>query len=345
MNIIFLFLIRLISAICLYLFLAKANIYFTEFEQSIFVGGYRFLLVFAPLMAFFFPQKGVAVGFALAAASSLGFLIGSSVWLIVLLSLGLSSGGFLIKRQATETAKGAALNKMALSLGSIVSGLALMILPDNRSLFFVFMALLLGIASFGGILQSQEVSRIPFYNYERRFLPILTWVLCGISIGVRLFSLFVILPQYLINQLGELPLWYGWAVSLYSIAVMLSQLPALLNKQVRSFFWAASALFISCLLLTMPHIFAVETLPGCAIWCLLLVGEEVFAPYIDAEASQNNALLYKEIGVGIGGALSVWLMRSYHSPLWAGLLGACSIGLTFLLYRFKERAVDHLEKV
>ena len=65
----------------------------------------------------------------------------------------------------------------------------------------------------------------------------------------------------------------------------------------------------------------------------------MFAPYIDAEASKNKALLYKELGVGLGGAASVYLMRSFSSPLATGLSGCAALLLFFMLYRRSQTRV------
>lgn len=366
-----LFASRLVSAICLYLFLARANIYLTELEQAVLVSGYRFLLIFSPLLDFLFPKRAAFFGFLSAALACLFLCFHPSIILIFLFALGLSCGGFLIKKQAAETAQGAGFNKLALSLGSITAGGLLFFIPENRLLFFCFTGVLLTLSStiiffqknpvpLNSICKSQTSiqqsitnsfltvnskvfgsTETNIFNWKKdirtKNLSVSIWLFCGISIGIRVFGLFVILPQYLIHQLGALPSWYGFVIASYGAAVIISQMPAICKWKIRSFAVAVTALFLSCILLAFPQTFAVHHKICCLFWCWILAIEEIFAPYIDAEASKNEALLYKELGVGLGGALSVWMMRSFFSPQLTGLIGALALLFFFFFYRLQQK--------
>lgn len=332
------FIVRLVSAITLYLLLSKANVYFDEVGQSVLVGGYRFLLIFSPFLDYLFPHA-VFVGFLIACAALIGLYFEPSLLFIFLTTLGLSCGGFMIKKQAAETAQGAAFNKLALSLGSIVAGVLLFLIPDSRAVFFTVSSFLLICTCFIVYFCPRYSVGPQTLSYTTTVQSAMAWIFCGIGIGIRVFGMFVILPQYLIHQIGELPDWYGLVVSVYGIAVLASQLPAIYLTKTLSFKLSIAALFISCIVLALPQAFAAEYFVGSLFWCFLLVLEEMFAPYIDAEASKNKALLYKELGVGLGGAASVYLMRSFSSPLATGLSGCAALLLFFMLYRRSQTRV------
>lgn len=319
-----LFLIRLLSAICAYIFLAKANIYFTTLEHFVFVGGYRSLLLFSPLIIFLFKRRSSFIIFFISSICSEAILLTSVPSLhftfILMLSFGLSSGGYLIKRQATETAQKASFNKLALSFGSIISGFVISSVVDNQEFFIHFCSFLLFLsACLSYILSKNEINKNEKLNKEKP--NIYTKILfssVGVSIGIRVFGLFVIFPQYLLTVYDKLPTWYGFEMTVYSTLVIFSQLPAALKIKQFSFKTALVALFLSCIILSFPSLFFVQFLPGALLWSSLLALEEIFAPYIDKEASKNNCLLYKEIGMGTGAGLSVLIMRQLHSPLIIG---------------------------
>jgi len=335
-----LFLIRLFSAICAYIFLAKANIYFTTLEHFVFVGGYRSLLLFSPFIVFLFKSKSSFIIFLISAICSEAILLVSNPSFhflsIAMLSLGLSSGGYLIKQQAAETAQKASFNKLALCFGSIISGLIISTAVDNQPFFIHICSFLLFLsACLSFILSKKNIKGNE--NIKKRppslFLKIL-FLSVGISIGIRVFGLFVIFPQYLLTIYDKLPTWYGVEMTFYATLVILSQLPAAFKIKQFSFEIALFALFISCLILAFPSIFFVQFLTGALFWSSLLAIEEVFAPFIDKEASKYNCLLYKEIGMGVGAGISVLIMRQIHSPLVVGGIGAAFTLGAFLSIKY-----------
>lgn len=253
----------------------------------------------------------------------------------LLLTIGLSCGGFLIKQKAAESARSAAFNKLALSLGSISAGFLIYLIPDNQFVFLSLVTFLFACSAAINWPKSNNQNRSYFKSPNTNPKVVISWILLGIGIGIRVFGLFVILPQYLIVKLGALPTWYGTELSLYSSLVMLSQLPAIFKKKSFSFSSSLIALVVSCIILAFPGLFQIQLWWGCILWSFVLAIEEVFAPYIDKEASKDNALWYKEIGMGLGGGFSVFLMRSLSSPLLTGIAGVlCIVTASIILYFF-----------
>ena len=165
------------------------------------------------------------------------------------------------------------------------------------------------------------------------------WLAIGIAIGIRIFGMFTILPQYLLNYHGYLPAWYGLVIIAYSGAVILSQVFAISSKKSFSLETPLLALLASIGVLAIPDLFSAQYSWGAVLWVLALALEEVFAPYIDVHASQSQSLLAKEVGVSIGGGICVLLSRSFASPLLISLIGMALIILGFALLSWKFGAV------
>jgi len=200
-----LFLIRLLSAICAYIFLAKANIFFTTLEHFVFVGGYRSLLLFSPLIVILFKSRSSFVIFIISAICAEAILFISVPALhflsILILSLGLSCGGYLIKQQAAETAQKSSFNKLALCFGSIISGLVISTVVDNQPFFIHFCSFLLFLSACLSYVLSRNVSNEDekLKKDKPNIFARILFSSVGISIGIRVFGLFVIFSQYLLT--------------------------------------------------------------------------------------------------------------------------------------------------
>ncbi|MFA0112157.1 hypothetical protein AB4407_00460 [Vibrio sp. 10N.261.46.E11] len=238
-------------------------------------------------------------------------------WLgIISFSIGISILGYLTKTQAAVTEEGASLNKIMLNVGSLVAGALLILNFEHQSAFYVSMViLLLSILPAAWGLEVDRASSSDkrlqgLFRIEQK--PI--WVLAGLITGIKLFAVFSILPQYLINALGELPRWYGALIIANGLLLTVFQLPVTsLIKwlPVSNTLSYMTLLFVGMLTLAVPHWFEVHTLWGALIWVAVLSLSECALSFIDHAAKQADGLLLKELFVGFGAGYAVLCMRAF----------------------------------
>lgn len=349
------FAIRFITAACLFILLGKANIWLNPLSNIILAMGYRFFLILSPL--FYKVFKGYAVSIALILAA-VGlclycFHIDSLVILgSILVGVGLSISGYLIKVKASETATGAAHNKIALNLGSFVSGLILLFTINSKEVFFSVCALVLVFTSIGACITNKKeicckksVSLVTPTAFNKKHF--FAWLLIGVAIGIKLFGVFSVLPQYLIERTGFLPNWYGMMILLNSMIVVLFQLPIIhwIDRRadsIKSFKIVIFVMIIGMLIISCPSLFYAENVIGAVFWIILLSLVECFASYLDVLGAKAQFLLIKETAIGFGAGLTVFLSREFSSPLSGisiSLIGACTILIAVFLLK-KERQVS-----
>jgi hypothetical protein len=301
-----LFLIRFFLAVAFYVcisFAGKVSI----MAGSILIVGYRALLAFSPyihdilgkhdlVFSILLSISGVVVCFGLNFYSVGAFLI----------AMGLSVGGFVLKAIAAETPALSALNKVAITSGNIGAG-AILLMTDNHYMSSITIILILLISScFFKMPESHKRSSINPLTIKtliKNRTSNLVWLFFGMAIGIRVFGMYIIMPQYLLQTLGYLPHWYGLTLVLYGVIVILTQIPVIGKKVSFSLITSIVALGLSCMILCLPNIFFIENFVGAMLWCFCLAIEELFAPFIDFHAARTNHLLIKEISIGIGGAL------------------------------------------
>ena len=149
--------------------------------------------------------------------------------------------------------------------------------------------------------------------------------------------MYIILPAHLENKLGHLPKWYGITLMVYGFVVILTQLHAISKKFFISLLSSIIALGFSCLILTTPSLFCVETMGGALLWVFLLALEEIFAPYIDFYAAKAKALLVKELSIGLGGGICILLANYLNNYVWIGILSVVMIIIGSLMHANAKR--------
>ena len=128
-----------------------------------------------------------------------------------------------------------------------------------------------------------------------------------------------------------MPEWYGLLLSIYSILVILFQMPTVKYKVSFSIRISFLSLLITSMILGSSSLFHLESFIGSLIWLFLLATQELFSGTIDVASNKDKSLLTKEIFVGIGGGISTLLMRSTYNPMSIGILSF--IATAYCLYR------------
>ena len=338
-----LFLMRFFLAIAFYIcisFTGQVSIV----AGSVLVAGYRSLLAFSPyiharfgkydlLFSILLSISGVVICFGLNFYSVGAFLI----------AMGLSVGGFILKAIAAETPALSALNKVAITSGNIGAG-AILLMTNNHYMFSIAIMLILLVSSC--FLKMPESCKRSFINpltiktLIQNKTSNLVWLFFGMAIGIRVFGMYIIMPQYLLQKLGYLPHWYGLILVLYGVIVILTQIPVIVKKVSFSLTTSIIALGLSCIIIGLPNLFYVENFIGALLWCFCLAIEELFAPFIDFHAAQTNHLLIKEISIGIGGALCFLVSLAKISIESLGVVSILFILAGSLFYTISQKFND-----
>jgi uncharacterized membrane protein len=331
------YLLRFLSALCLFAFLARANVFLDAYSNTVLVLGYRALLVFSPLLIRWVDRSAGGLCFLAAAG-------GAALWLVpdpsvhfvaaLVVGLGLSIGGYVLKASVSENASGASWNKIALNGGSLLAGFYVALMEPPWGLLG-FLAPLVALLALSGALALWAVrgagrgdARAPAPGPgsaapTRR--QKLGWSLTGVAIGIKLFAVFAVLPQYLLLRESGLPSWYGYLVSLNAIVIIALQRP-IMNRitgrgtAVTRTRFVLVVLACCMVVLATPGWFRVDTPEGALLWILLCSVAECAASYLDVSASGAGCLFHKEAAAGVGAGLCVALSRC------AGDLGPELIG-------------------
>lgn len=339
--------IRFITAVCLFSFLGKANIWLNPLSNIILAIGYRFFLIFSPFFKKYAGKHAVLMALLLTMLGIVLFIFNIAALNIIgafLVSTGLSVSGFLIKAEVSEIPSGAAHNKIALNAGSLLAGIILLISIHNKNYFFIGFILLLFITCIisSKLSTNKKECNIP-HKGNKDFKKLIGWSLIGITTGIKLFGVFSVLPQYILHTRSVLPNWYGLIVLLNSGVVILLQLPIIkliqkFDRNNNSFNITISMMFLGMLLIAYPNIFLINTLGGALIWTILLSIIECSASYLDVQSSREGYLFIKEVSVGLGAGVTVALSRYLppsYSSLSIGLTGAACIIIAVLLLRYE----------
>ncbi|KTC84770.1 hypothetical protein [Legionella drozanskii] len=331
------FYIRFVTATCLFALLGKANIWLSPLSNIILAIGYRFFLLLSPLFNQVSKNYTVSVCLMLSALG-ICLLCSSNESILVLgailVGVGLSVSGYVIKAKASETPSGAAYNKIALNFGSLAAGLILLLTLNSKQIFFGVCVLILTLTAIAAFIlarkQPKKEIRVSLITPRVfSFRHFIAWLLLGIAVGIKLFGVFSILPQYLIYKTGYLPSWYGMVVLLNSVTVIFFQLPIIhwvekQNINNNSFKIVIFVMILGMCIISSPSFFYAEYLTGSICWILLLSFVECFASYLDLQGAKSQFLLVKETSVGLGAGLTVLLSRELSYPIGGiciGLLG------------------------
>ncbi|WP_253305906.1 hypothetical protein [unidentified bacterial endosymbiont] len=331
-----LFLIRFLSAIAFYICIVISNQY-GVIATTIFTMGHRSLLFFSPYLSKSFKNYDGVVSLAISAIGVFFLLLFKwNVLGVIFIAFGLSTHGFIIKSIAADSAENSGKNKIAINFCNIGAGLILLLI----TMTILMMATFISYVSFSSIKHRKEVAPLTFNAIKENKSLYFIWLCFGMAIGIRVFGLYIIMPEYLINTLGELPAWYGLTLMLYGGFVILTQYYVIIRRGKVSLYISMLALAISCVIMSIPSFFKIETLSGALIWVTCLALEEVFTPYIDCHASKTNTLLVKELAIGLGGALCALLTHTFFCIEFLGKTAILClvIGMTVLYYS-KHRTV------
>jgi MFS family permease len=248
--------------------------------------GYRALLVFSPLLIRWVGRSAGGLCFLAAAG-------GAALWLVpdpsvhfvaaMVVGLGLSIGGYVLKASVSENASGASWNKIALNGGSLLAGFYVALMEPSWGLTG-FLAPLVVLLALSGVLALWAVRGKGRGNVRgpaprSGTAPVtgrqkLGWSLLGVAIGIKLFAVFAILPQYLLLRASGLPSWYGYLVSLNAVVIIALQRPIMnwitgRGTTVTRTRFVVVVLACCMVVLATPGYFHVDTLDGALLWILL----------------------------------------------------------------------------
>lgn len=346
------FLIRLITAACLFAFLGKANVWLNPLSNIILAFGYRLFLVFSPGFSTIFRQYAVAVALLFAAMGAALFCFENHYSLLfgaVLVGLGLSVSGYLIKSAAAETPAGAAYNKIALNIGSLLSGI-IILLAIPKEFFFGGGACILLLSTLTAFVhaknqKSREITlKIPKTLSIKKLIG---WLLIGFAIGIKFFGVLSVLPQYLIKSTGKLPDWYGMTLFINSGIIIVCQLPIIhfidrFKKNNYAMKITILIMIIGMLVIAFPHFFHAQRLLGACIWTIVLSLIECVASYLDFAGAKAGFLLIKETAIGLGAGITVLFSRYLPADISSMAIGALGIiaiiVAAFLIFTQEEEA-------
>lgn len=347
-----LFVIRMITAVSLFAVLGKANVWLDTATNSILALGYRALLLLLPLTLLILGRRSLSVTLLCA---SLGLVLlaltsnqGMVMFAAALFAYGIAIAGYLIKSEAAQTKEGAAYNRVAMNMGSLVAGLILLSPLLTPTMFFLgaaaFVLLCLPIALGAKFSIEPSVAR-PATQEGSGWRNKLPWVIAGIIMGIKLFGVFSILPQAILLKTGELPTWYGLMLIVNSAVVVFAQVPVmnLIERTGRFKVVTVIAIIVGGFaVLSTPSAFHVETLLGALIWVALLSIAECAFSYLDYFSVKQNNMFVKEVSLGVGAGLTVLVMRVVPAPynaLLLALLGAAGILVWYWMVRRSNAAL------
>ena len=172
------------------------------------------------------------------------------------------------------------------------------------------------------------------------------WALFGIATGIKLFALFSVMPQYLINHLGHLPYWYGVMIFINSLSIILFQIPVMnfirkfnLKNQIRV---TVFLMIIGMFVIAAPGFFHLQFMMGALLWTILLSIIEASASYLDTISSQNGYLLTKEITSSIGGGITILFSRYLSVNYSSTIIAFVGILCLIIAYALTEKTVAEI---
>jgi len=339
-----LFYLRLFSAIALYMILPLST-KFSAMAGAVLFFGYRSFLILTPLLTRLVGKNDLQASFMAIISGVLFYILfQAELAAVFLISFGFSVSGFLIKNTASQTPKGSGINKIALSIGGIISGAILATYHNNLN-YTLFTVIALILTSMMILAYSPSVNdkinrktkQLSLHEIKKDYRPYITWLCFGTSIGMRFFGLYLILPHYLVNTIGHLPKWYGLAFTTYSFIALLAQFYAINNKNIVKIETALLVLSASIFIMISPNLFFVEYFLGAILWIALIALEELYSPYLDFHAVRSDAMLIKEIGVGMGGILCVVFVKYLDCLVLVPIFSTILLGLGYMQLRLNRK--------
>ncbi len=338
------FIIRLLTATCFFALLAKANIWLTPICNAILAIGYRTFLIFSPVMSKYSRGFAISVSLLFSFVGMLLFLFNSESLLIlgaILLGIGISVSGYLIRSEAAETASGAAHNKIAANLGSFFAGLILLFPAISKMQFFTLNTLIIFVALVIAFSIDKRPRKINLALPKNTSLSrMLGWILLGMALGIKLFSVFSVLPQCLLSYDNHLPNWYGMMIFANGFTIILLQLPIIhLIERMglhKATIVTLGIMLFGMVLIAFPRLLHVYYFANALLWVISLSLVECVASYLDVRGAQSGCLLIKELSVGVGAGVTVLVSRvvpQAYSSISLGVVGALCILIAYFLLR------------
>ncbi len=337
MNQYCIYIARLLSACCFFIFLTTANTWMDTLNNSILVFGYRFFILLAPLFLILTKRWITFIAFFIS-------MIGMACWFknemllgTILFSMGISIGGFVLKYYTSKTSEGIAGNRIALNVGGFLSGIVILF-PANYQLFLwvgiglMLITLICSIFIGKEEKNENETQKINFSFVKLMSLRGIAWSVVGIVAGIRFAAVISILPQYLIDYYGSLPNWYGFMISLDTLMVIFFQ--SYITRFMKHFDLNQSlfTLLFSMIIVAVPGIFFCQTILGAMIWTMIIVILECAISYLDLFSREEGTLLIKEFFMAIGLTATVFFVRSFDvisAIFFIGLIGF--LGMLFVM--------------
>ncbi len=325
--------LRTLTAMVLFLFLAQANTWVDTSTHLVLAVGYRAFLVASPLFLIFGLGGGMKLAMGIGVLSTALCYYFINAWSLGAFALSMAVSGYIAKYVNAKSSQGAADNKVALNIGSMLSGCFLMVGATKNSLVLISLGALIvsfylaANESFEGH-GKESGGHSPALPKKIDFRALIGWSLIGIATGIKLTGIFVILPQYLIYRLGGVPTWFGSLIIINSLGVILFQhrimkfLESVGDNMVLVFSLTAMTL------LALPGLMQVHRLALGVTWILFLTIGECALSFYDKTARVAGYLLPKEIMVGVGSFITVYLSRHISGQIYLG--GSVGVGCLLL---------------
>src|SRR3990167_5872027 len=328
---------RLVSALCLFWILAEANVWLDATNNVILVLGYRLFILLTPFLFLFFKHKLTFVAMFILEICIALWLLNLTILGTVFFAVGISISGYMLKYYSSFSTKGAAGNKIALNLGSVLSG-CMIAFSQNKTatLISCFTLMLISFLSFAMYFKRENIvdfnSENKHFQLKGIFTPRgLAWAIIGFVIGVKLISIVSILPQFgMMGNNGKLPDWFGFMLILNSLIVVTLQIPIMELVKKLNKTQAIMPLFMGMLIILLSPVLHIQTMSGAFIWTFSLSIIECTISYLDKLSQDDGCLLIKEASVGIGSAVTVYLVRFFSPNIGAMYIGTISIVLLLI---------------
>lgn len=307
-----LFFQRFLISITQYSYLSQASLVFGAIQTIILFWGIRFLFLFTP----FFTKKLKSYSFIFSIVCAivgniLLWYFSPTIGIIVFVA-GLSMANFLLKKASSRLPKKAGWNKIAINLGNLAVGIGLHYFCLEKTIFLQVMSIpliiVLAISIFDRSTDNSDIERQNYLPFTKISF---FWLVIGTIVGIRIFGAYTVMSKYL--SLHDALSQYGFLLSLYSILVIIVQLPSIFKKHFFSLRISVLALIISVIVMGIPQFFAIHRFYGSVIWIAILAAEEIFSPYIDYYSNLAGCLIYKELGISLGGAIIPILFEDFNN--------------------------------
>lgn len=342
---------RLLSALCLFWILAEANVWLDPLNNVILVLGYRFFILFTPFLFLFFRHRSTFFALFILEIGIAFWLLNLTLLGTIFFAAGISISGYMLKYYSSFSTKGAAGNKIALNLGSILSG-CMVAFSQNKitTLISCFLLMLISFVSFAKYFKRENIKN---FNSEKKHFQLnglftkkgFAWTIIGFVTGVKLISIVSILPQFAMNgNNGKLPEWFGFMLILNSLIVVSLQIPIMNLIKKLDKIQAIIPLFIGMVIILLSPFLNISSMLGAFIWTIALSIVECCLSYLDKLSQDDGCLLIKEASVGIGSAVTVYFVRFFAPQIGSFCIGAISIILLLVSLGIFFKLSDIIEK-